>query len=176
MIDPTIQYTIAGAFALLFAWSGVEKLRNIEKTISQLADYELIPAPLTELSARLSGLLEATAATLLITQYIVHGAQVGIALLLIYGLAIGINLLRGRTHIDCGCQMRSSNGISWWLVSRNMLMACLLAVVTLPGSGRTLIWIDYLVIILAVIAAALIYLAGNLLISHYHDQRTWWTQ
>lgn len=174
MIDPTIQYSIAGAFALLFACSGVEKLRQLDDFAVQLNDYALLPASTVSFMARTIGLMEITAATLLITQYFAFGAMISVSLLLLYAIAISVNLLRGRTHIDCGCQLRNSNGISWFLVSRNAFMACLVALCILPGITRNVIWLDYVVIIFCVISAGLVYVIANLLITHHHEHRNWW--
>jgi hypothetical protein len=62
--------------------------------------------------------------------------------------AVAINLLRGRTEIDCGCGSLGGHvgdqTLSWGLVARNALLA-LAAVLTLrEDAARALVWIDYL--------------------------------
>lgn len=55
-------------------------------------------------------------------------------LLLLFALAIGINLRRGRRHIDCGCFQRAlKQTLSWALVMRNVLLALLLGVALLSN-------------------------------------------
>jgi hypothetical protein len=47
-------------------------------------------------------------------------------LLLLFALAMGINLRRGRRHIDCGCfQNALKQTLSWALVMRNVVLALL---------------------------------------------------
>ena len=49
-------------------------------------------------------------------------------LLTLYGLAIAINLGRGREAIDCGCHGFSGRQrIAGWMVVRNLLLATLAA-------------------------------------------------
>ena len=174
MIDPVLQYWLAGVFALLFACTGVEKMRQLDVVSEQISEYAILPSLLAPVAARLVALLEITTATLLITQYYVIGAQLGILMLLIYATAIGVNLTRGRITIDCGCQLQSSNGISWFLVTRNIAMAGLLTIVVLPGLSRELLWLDFVVIAFGLASATLVYVCTNLLITHYHNQRNWW--
>jgi hypothetical protein len=48
------------------------------------------------------------------------------AIFVMFGMAVGINLLRGRRDISCGCfGIRESDKISWELVWRNLLLATL---------------------------------------------------
>ena len=47
-------------------------------------------------------------------------ALFAIALFIVFGAAIAINLLRGRRKISCGCfASEDEEEISWWLVARN---------------------------------------------------------
>ena len=57
------------------------------------------------------------------------------ALLLLFAAGMGINLARGRRHIDCGCfQSALKQTLNWKLVIRNIALALLLGVVLLtPG-------------------------------------------
>jgi len=54
---------------------------------------------------------------------------------------MGINLLRGRRHIDCGCfQGTLKQPLRWTLVSRNALLALLLTAAGVAPSGRSDGW------------------------------------
>jgi uncharacterized protein (DUF58 family) len=61
------------------------------------------------------------------------------ALLMIFAAAMAINILRGRSHIDCGCgrsQLRQP--LHWGMVVRNLLLAALVAVHAVPpATGET---------------------------------------
>jgi hypothetical protein len=51
------------------------------------------------------------------------------ALLALFAVAMGINLLRGRTHIDCGCfDSTLKQPLRWSLVLRNAVLVLLLLV------------------------------------------------
>lgn len=64
----------------------------------------------------------------------------GAALLILFAAAMGINIGRGRRHIDCGCfQSALKQTLSWTLVARNAGLAVLLAVpAAVPDSGLPL--------------------------------------
>jgi hypothetical protein len=64
--------------------------------------------------------------------------------LLLFALAMGVNLRRGRRHIDCGCfQSALRQTLSWTLVARNVVLASLMAVAlfsnAVPNDMLTLI-------------------------------------
>jgi hypothetical protein len=95
-------------------------------------------------------------------------ALVGSAgLLALYAGAMGVNLARGRRHIDCGCMGPAARqSLSGWLIARNLL----LALVALAGLQRTvpreLYWLDLVSVAAAVSALVLIYAAINHLIAN----------
>jgi hypothetical protein len=58
------------------------------------------------------------------------------ALLLLFALAMGINLRRGRRHIDCGCfQSALEQTLSWTLVMRNAVLALLMGLALLSNDA-----------------------------------------
>jgi hypothetical protein len=82
------------------------------------------------------------------------------ALLLVYAAAMAVNIVRGRTHIDCGCLGfgTSRASLGWELVARNMLLAAVaLAAAALPVAPRALGAIDAISGIGAIVAFALLY-------------------
>jgi hypothetical protein len=71
------------------------------------------------------------------------GALVAALLLLVYALAIAINLARGRRDLDCGCAGPGNRRpVRGMLVARNLLYAAMALVLLLPDSGRSLVWVD----------------------------------
>ena len=83
------------------------------------------------------------------------------ALLLAYAAAMGINIARGRDHIDCGCLGfgAAQATLGWELVLRNVALATFaFAVFALPLSARPLGAIDWISGIGAIAAFALLYL------------------
>src|SRR3990170_4114641 len=80
-----------------------------------------------------------------------------VALLAAYALAIAINLLRGRTRIDCGCLgFGRHDRIAWTMVARNLVLIALALALLLPASPRRLVAFDVLTISASLAAIALL--------------------
>jgi hypothetical protein len=89
-------------------------------------------------------------------------------LLLLYGLAIGINLLRGRSEIDCGCLGPAGRqSLSSWLLARNSLLALGAALSSLPLSDRSLHAIDGATLFGGLITLVLLFHAVDLLAANH---------
>ena len=117
-----------GAFvALIFLRAAIHKAADLPRFAGVLADYDLLPGSLAPAIARLTPVLEvAAAAALVLEPTRVLGALGAALLLLIYALAMGINLARGRIEIDCGCG-GPPEMLSWRLVARNAVLTALVA-------------------------------------------------
>src|ERR1700752_1933924 len=96
MIDPAVGALLAGAFALLFASAALHKLIDPALFGAAFRAYELVPGSLAWVSARLPVLELALAAALLPAASRSGAAAAGAALLLLYGVAMAVNLGRGR--------------------------------------------------------------------------------
>ncbi len=93
-------------------------------------------------------------------------AGLGIALLLAYAGAIGVNLRRGRTELDCGCGGADERRpIAAWMVVRNLVLAAGLAVLALPWQPRALAAADLLTVGGGCIVGALLYASLERLLS-----------
>lgn len=163
MLDPVISTLIALGGAALFAWAAVHKLRSREVFAATLGEYRLLPRGLVGLAAVGIGALELSAAACLLwpaTRAI--GGAAGATLFVTYAVAIAINLARGRHDLDCGCGLQP-RAIGAWMVVRNVVIAALLALLLLPGSGRALGIADFATIGAALIVAALLYASLELL-------------
>jgi hypothetical protein len=88
---------------------------------------------------------------------------VGAALLLVYAGAIGVNLLRGRRDIDCGCTLQH-RPIGGWMIFRNGLLAALLLTLAWPVSNRPLGWPDMATITATLLVMTLLYVSADLLL------------
>jgi hypothetical protein len=88
-------------------------------------------------------------------------------LLAAYGLAMGVNLARGRNDIDCGCfgpaKRQTLNG---WLVARNIVLlpAALVGAATL--NPRTFELLDFFLCGFAVFSATILYAVTSQLIAN----------
>ncbi len=105
----------------LFASSALHKLRTFTRFTGFVAGYRLIPAPLVRPASAAMVTLEVAAVPAL---FLPSSPAAGLpaALLLLYAGAMGVNLLRGRSNIDCGCG-GAPMPLSPALVVRNLLLA-----------------------------------------------------
>lgn len=168
LTDPVAIHAARAGIALLFALAAWSKLRNLSVFRATLADYELVPKVVLKPAALLVIGLEL---------FVVIGAwlsatapiamAIALVLLLIYASAIAINLIRGRTDIDCGCTgpaVRQS--LSSWLLVRNTVLASIASVGFSVPVGRAMSFPDYVMAILVVGAATAIYAAANQLMAN----------
>ncbi|MFC3440619.1 MauE/DoxX family redox-associated membrane protein [Sphingobium rhizovicinum] len=119
--------TVSIAVGLLFLAAGIAQWRHRALLSGVIANYRLLPAALVAPAATALPLAEvATGAALLIG---LHPLAVvaAMALLLLFAGAMAINIVRGRSHIDCGCGHGAlRHPIGWPLVARNIALAALL--------------------------------------------------
>ncbi len=156
--DPAAAGIVVGALALILFGAAWHKLSEPNAFLSSLAAYRLVPDATLDIVARAVPVVEiALGAGLLIPATRV-AALIGAALLLIaYAAAIGINLIRGRSYIDCGCG-GAAHPLSWGLVVRNGVLAMAALAVSGPTAERTLGWLDAFTLIAGVLAFYVAYL------------------
>ncbi len=121
--------------ALIFLTAAYGKVRHWAVFQGVIANYRLLPevlvAPVAYLLPPLEALL-GTALLLGLGSPWPEGAAA--SLLVLFAIAMGINIGRGRRHIDCGCfQSALKQSLSWKLVIRNVLLSLLLGVAALAG-------------------------------------------
>ncbi|MDU5142788.1 MAG: MauE/DoxX family redox-associated membrane protein [Paenibacillus dendritiformis] len=110
--------------ALIFISSCVSTLRQWHAHIGIIKDYDLLPEALVKWFAVLEHSVKWLVGMLLFWgSYSSSAAITGSGLLLIYSIAIMINLLRGTREISCGCGgIVGNHSLSWTLVLRNLLL------------------------------------------------------
>lgn len=167
-IDPAVAYLVLGCVALLFAAAAVHKLRDLRRFDEIFSAYGLLPAPRGLGLSRAVPLLEIlVAAGLLFGRSRAIAAVVGIGLLLLYGLAIAVNLRRGRRDLACGCGGPDDRRpIAPWMVWRNLFVAAALGTVLLPATARELELTDMLTIGLGTACCAVVYLCVDRLLAN----------
>lgn len=120
-MEPFLGLLVRVALAALLAAAGIGKLRDRRRFDGIVLDYRLLPPRLAlRLAAPLPWVELALGVGLLAG---VRQAGLAAALLFgVYGVAMAVNLARGRRLIDCGCgdEPQRLNG---WLVLRNVLLA-----------------------------------------------------
>ncbi len=158
MIDPLTVLVLSTSLALLFLTAAMHKLNSSARFRAQLAAYELVPSAILPGLARAIPLAEMAVVFLILAPITRPWAgALAAGLLASYTVAIAINLLRGRDDIDCGCGGQPQM-LSYWLLLRNaaLIIGCLLLV--LPGTGRAVVWADFILLTLMVAVLSCTYL------------------
>ena len=170
-LDPVIVMIARLAIGWLFLFGALHKLRDIRDFRGVLAAYRLLP----------EGALAAVAWCVTVAEVIVGiGALAqqpiayGAAALMLtgYGVAMLVNLIRGRRFIDCGCG-GDAQPISWGLIARNVALIGVCGVALLAPGARAFGWIDLVSIGFGVLVCGLIYGAVNQLLAAQARLEEW---
>ena len=163
VLDPIIILTANYCVALLFLLACCSKLAAFSVFRVTLEEYELLPKVLNTPAAAAIVALEAT---IVVAACVPASANVAMfvaaVLLTIYASAIGVNLLRGRRDIDCGCTGPARRQLlSGWLVLRNLSLVGLALVGACVANYRVLQSADFVLVGIALLGAMLLYAAIN---------------
>ena len=168
MIDPLFSSAIAVGLALLLLSAAWHKVTAHAAFVAALGNYRLLPPGLVKPVAMTLPAIETALALGWLAGPRREIAVATAALLLGYASAMAVNLLRGRRQIDCGCSLGGAAGgeqpLSWWLPARNLVLAALAGIASLPGSGRALGFPDAPTLAAATLAAVLLYAGASQLI------------
>jgi hypothetical protein len=159
VLDPLPQLTIALMLAALFGASAIQKLLMGQEWLGVVRNYRLVPERISGAVATAAWCAEGlTAAALLWAPTQRAGACATAGLLIAYAAAIGINLKRGRTSIDCGCiAFGRRPGIAAWMVWRNIVLTLLALILLLPTIQRPLSVAEIAVAVACVVTLAFLY-------------------
>lgn len=187
MLDPLFFRIISLGFAMLFLLAAAHKLGDRAHFRASFEAYEIIPAGLSSLVARIIPVLELFLGIgwLILGLFALELRIVSIvsaALLASYALAIAINLQRGRNYIDCGCSFSTNDSantenrsqqISSGLLIRNLVLVAAALVSTLPISERSLQGMDIFGLVFAICALTLLYGSLNQLLVNRNVINSW---
>ena len=178
IVGPFLLQFVSLGFALLFLLAAVHKLTGLEDFQAAVRDYQIIPSGLVPLTARLFPFVEMSLAVgWLFASQIQIVAYASAGLLATFGLAMGINLVRGRVHIGCGCgfggALQHEQQLSVGLVLRNLGLAITALVATLPGPQRELGIGAHVMLVGAVVVGALLYATANQLFQNRVAIKSW---
>lgn len=159
--DPIAVGAIVGALALVMFAAAWHKFSEPEEFVGALAAYRMLPDPAVWPVARLLPVAETLLGIGILVPLTRHPALLGLAaLVLMYAAAMGINLVRGRRSIDCGCG-GAAHPLSWGLVGRNLVLAAAAILASRPTLERAMDWIDALTLVLGVLAFYALYLMAD---------------
>jgi hypothetical protein len=130
-----VAVAIRTLVALIFLTAAYGKARHWAVFQGVIANYRLLPEVLVAPVAYLLPPVEALLGTALLMSVGSPWPEAAAAsLLVLFAIAMGINIARGRRHIDCGCfQSALKQSLSWKLVMRNVVLSPLLGVAALAG-------------------------------------------
>ena len=123
-----IALAIRVLVALVFLTAALGKARHRLEFQGVVANYRLLPQSAVTAFALVLPPVEAAVAAGLLFAPSPWPAAIAAALLILFAVAMAINIQRGRRQIDCGCfQTSLRQTLSWILVARNGGLALLLA-------------------------------------------------
>ncbi len=124
--------------ALVLARAAAFKLRDPTAFVDAAEAYRAGPAVVVRPLARALPWAELALAAALVTPWLRGAADITAAgLLTLFAGAMGLNLMRGRREIDCGCgDPARRQPLSWALVGRNLVLALLLLAAGAMPPGR----------------------------------------
>lgn len=163
-------------FALLLGAAAWRKLSDFGTFSAVMADYQIVPGALLRPTGVVIAAVEAALAVLWLAAPwyadAANAAGIGTAALMAgYGAAIAVNLVRGRSWIDCGCG--GGEQLTWGLVARNAVLAGLaIATLTVRSLGSP-DWADVAVAVPVLGLATLLYLAIGALLANSAAMRSW---
>jgi hypothetical protein len=173
MVDPAIGALLLGCFALLFASAALPKLRSRAHFREVLRAYRVMPDRLAWLAPLVPFFELGVALALLVPAARAGAALAGAALLLVYAVGIGVNLVRGRRDLACGCGgADEARRIAPWMVARNLLLASILAATLLPWQSRELLATDMLTVGAGMAVATLLYVSLDRLLGRVAPRTT----
>jgi uncharacterized membrane protein YphA (DoxX/SURF4 family) len=167
LADPVTVSAVAGCLALILFAAAWHKFSEPDIFAGALDAYGLLPGAGVMIVARLLPWLELLIGVLLLLPALRRVGLVAFAvLILLYGGAIAINLLRGKQQIDCGCG-GDVHLLSWGLIVRNGLLVCLALAVSGTNVDRPYMWLDAITLLAGVLALYATYLTYDELLRQF---------
>lgn len=173
-MDPVVRIAVAYALAVLWLFGVVHKVAGFREFCATVREYRVFPKWFAVPSATIVIGLEIALSVALLTsagRSLGFGGSAG--LLTLYAAAIGVNLMRGRRYIDCGCMGPGyRQPLSEWLLARNLALATAALVGMFPVESRALVWVDAVSVGATVGALAVLYAAVNRLIANARELKS----
>ena len=173
MSSTVLVCLISWLLAAVFAQACRHKLVAWQRFRASFLAYRIVPEKLVTVVGRsLVGLELAIVLGLIFLQTAALWAAAG--LLMLYAVGIGINVMRGRQLIDCGCGDEPTP-VSWVLVARNLTLAGLAALaVRYAALGVEVSWLSGSIALgMCLIAVGLYSAIEQLLANRGRHQRLW---
>ncbi|WP_326537399.1 MauE/DoxX family redox-associated membrane protein [Pseudorhodoferax sp.] len=168
LLDPVLAHAAAATLGAVLLLGAVEKLREPLLFQDAVDNYRLLPAPLVAPVARALPWAEGLAGLLLLPLATrTWGALAALALLLLLSGAMALNLLRGRSRIDCGCGGLRHTPLGPGLLLRNAALAGLGLLALAPVAARDGGWLGFAAAAGATLFGLGLYHLAHVLLSHH---------
>lgn len=161
-MDPVVSGILRALLVWVFGQAALHKLRDPSAFAGVVRAYRLVPDALAPAVAVLLGAVEVgLVAALLVPGLGIHAATLAATLLGVYSLAIGVNLVRGRRDVDCGCLGPGQRQpLSGGLLVRNGALVAAAVGVAVPVSDRGLGWLDGVTVLAGAAVLVLLFSAS----------------
>jgi len=171
LLDPVVGRAVGAAVSVIFLTGGWQKLHDLPLFKANVENYRLLPDGLTWVVAPFLAFWELAAGVLVLfgpTRTV--AAELTVGLLLVVTAAVVMNLMRGRTEIDCGCGSLGGHvgdqTLSWGLVIRNGVLVVGALLTLGEHAARVLVWIDYLSVAGGTLGLLGLYVIANQLMAN----------
>jgi hypothetical protein len=153
--------------AVIFALAAFHAMREWTVFGGIVEQYRIAPRWLAPIAARVLPPLElAAGAALVLPMTSGIGAVLGLCLMVLFTMAIAVNLARGRVSIDCGCGGASGQKLSPGLVVRNLVVAFGLVIALMAPPRGEVDSVSTIGVIGASLALIGLYFAANQLMTN----------
>ena len=172
LLDPVATSALSAVLSVIFLTGAWQKLRDPALFQANIDNYRLLPDGLAWPAAILLPAWELAAGVLVLFDPTrTAGAVLAIGLLSVVTAAVVINLLRGRTEIDCGCGSLGGHvgdqTLNWGLATRNAVLAVAALLTLREDAARALVWIDYLSVAGGTLGLLGLYVTANQLMANH---------
>ena len=169
VLDPVLLRGTGAALSAILLLGCAPKLRDRASFALAVEQYRLLPAAAVAAFATLLPLLEGAAgAGLLFGPTRAVGAALALAVLAVVTAAVAINVMRGRTDIDCGCGgPEGRQRLGWGLVVRNAVLIGAALLAGSDGHARAWVWLDGVTFAGTALALLGLYAAANALLANH---------
>ena len=166
--DPVLALTAACTVVGIMIAGAIPKVLDSANFEEVVVEYHILPEMLARPLARVLPWIEVLAALgLILPDTRVPAAQLLALLITGFGCAIAVNLLRGRTRIDCGCGVTEASAeLNWLMLGRNVFLLILLAVSVGTGQGRALISVDAWTVVIGSASLIGLYMTADYLLAN----------
>ncbi|KAB2967675.1 MauE/DoxX family redox-associated membrane protein [Zoogloea sp.] len=166
VFDPVPGHACAAALAILLLSSAWRKLADLEVFRATVELYALLPVAAVAAFAGLFPLFEVAAGVVLLLRPDGPWMVLPFAVLGLSTAAILVNVLRGRSNLECGCGGDRHPRLSWALVMRNGALLGGVLMAAAADNGRPLVWVDFLSVAALTLALAGLYATLNQLLAN----------